>query len=157
MPVVATRWAAVVDAVLVTLRADSNLTTAATSIFDGPPVTGAYLGDAIAVGTSGDDDDLVGSVEQAYHDMALANSSRMESTTVRCAVWAQNGDGSLSTARTRAFLLLGYVEAALRANPSQGLTDVLRVEVVGVDVRQSQTPDGALCWLDVTVAATSLI
>lgn len=155
MPVTATRWAAVVDAVLATLRADPNF--ASTQVFDGPPVTGDYLADAVAVGASGDDDDLVGDVEQNYHDFGLAQSARMETSTVRVAVWAQNGDGSLSTARTRAFALVGYVEAALRANPSQGLTDVLRVEVTGAEVRQSQTPDGALCWVDLTLTATALI
>jgi len=156
MPVVATRWAAVVDAVLVTLRAAPNLAT--TTVLDGFPVTNDALDDAVVVGSSADpEDDIAGSVEQEYHDMALASSSRMETVTVACEVWAQNGDGDLSAARTRAFLLLGYVEAALRANPSQGLTDVLRVEVAAATVRQAQTPDGAVCSVDVTLSATSLI
>lgn len=156
MPVVATRWAAVTNAVLATLRADPNLAT--TTILDGFPVTNDPLVDAVVVGSSADpEDDVAGTVTQEYHDMALASSSRMETVTLACEVWAQNGDGDLSAARTRAFLLLGYVEAALRANPSQGLTDVLRVEVVDATVHQAQTEYGAVCSVDVTVSATSLI
>ena len=150
------RFAAVYDAILTTLRNDANLSSSVIS--DGLPITEDRLTSLVMIGNSGDaEDTLAGSVRQSYHDMAGTSSTRDETITINCAVMTQTGDVDVSATRSAAFTVLGYVEAALRANYSLGLAEVMRVEVVDVQCYIEQFADGTAVRLPFQVVATCLI
>lgn len=149
-----TRADAVIDALVAALSADGTL---AGLVWDGPPITGDPLPEVVTVGFAFDEsDDSSFEITQSYHDLGPA-ASRDETVDVRCAVYSSNGDGDMGAARARAVVLLGAVESVLRANPTLGLTEVMRAELSVGTGRQAQTPEGAACIVQFTVTATSII
>lgn len=150
------RFAAVYDAVLATLQADTNLATLTVS--DGLPISEDRFNDLVIVGNSGDPEQIeAGRITQNYHDLAGVSSSRDETVTLNCCVMSQTGDVDISATRTRAFLVLGWVEAAIRANYGLGLTNVIAVEITDISCIIEQFADGTAVKLPFTIQATSII
>lgn len=149
-----TRAAAVVDALVTALSADATLTGL---VIDGPPVTQDELVDVVTVGYGWDaDDDTAIEIEQEYHELG-PTAKRDERLDVRCAAASFRGDADIAAARARCVALLGAVESVLRADPSLGLADLLRVELSAGSIRQAQTAQGAEVVCPFTVTAHSLI
>lgn len=149
------RYAAVTDAVLALLRAD--VTLASVTILDGPPTQGQSAEAFLWIGWSGDPDDATsGSITQAYHDAGPA-ATRDETVDINCLVQVSRGDDDMAAARTSAIAILGSVETALRANPTLGLTGLLRVELSASSVRQIRDGLGIAVELVFSLTATSLI
>lgn len=152
----ASRFAAIYDAILDTLNADPTL--ASVTITDSLPITDDRLDRLVMIGNGGNPEDTrSGSSRQQYHDLAGASSRRDETISIFCCVMAQTGDVDVSGTRTVAFGILASVEAALRGNYNLGLTDVLRVEVVDIEVYTEQFGDGTAIRLPFTIEATALI
>jgi hypothetical protein len=150
------RFAAVYDATLTTLRADTNLATLTVS--DGLPITQERYDDLVIIGNSGDPEQPeAGRITQAYHDLAGTSSTRDETVTLNCCVMSQTGDVDISTTRTRAFEVLGWVESAIRANYGLGLTNVIAVEITDISCIIDQFADGTAVRLPFTLQATSII
>lgn len=150
-----TRVDAVIDALVATLAAAPAL--AGVVVSDGYPVTDDPLDEVVTVGFAWDpEDDRAAEVEQAYHELGTS-ARRDETLDVFCAARVLDGSGDMGSARARCVALLGAVESALRADPSLGLADVLRIEVTFGDLRQTQDADGAAALVRFTVTATSLI
>jgi len=150
------RFAAVYDAVLTTLRADTNLATLTVS--DGLPITQERYDDLVIIGNSGDPEQPeAGRITQSYHDLAGTSSTRDETVTLYCCVMSQTGDVDISTTRSRAFEVLGWVESAIRANYGLSLANVLAVEITDVSCIIDQFADGTAVRLPFTLQATSII
>ena len=150
------RFAAVYDALLSTLRASGDLSSV--TISDGLPITEDRLVDLVIVGNGGDPENTeAGRVTQSYHDLAGINSTRDETVTINCFVMSQTGDVDISATRSRAFEVLGYVESAIRANYGLGLANVIAVEVTDITCYIEQFADGTAVRLPFTVTATSII
>jgi hypothetical protein len=151
----ASRFDAVVDALVTALQGAPGLS--GVTVSDGPPVTGDPLPEVVTVGFAFDDqDDVSAEIEQGYHDLGPA-AKRDERVEVRCAVYSSNGNADMGAARARCAVLLGEVESALRASPTLGITEALRVEVEVGTLRQSQSDRGAAAIVQFTVTAHSLI
>ena len=150
------QFATITDAVLTILRADTNLS--AVTISDGLPITEDRLVDLVIIGNSGNpEDSRSGTIRQEWHDLAGINSTRDETVEIFCAILSQTGDVDVSTTRTRAFQILGWVSDAIRANYSGGLTNVIRIELTDVEVNVDQFADGTAVRLPFTITAESLI
>lgn len=150
------RFAAVYDALLATLQADTNLATITVS--DGLPITQDRITDLVIIGNSGDPENTeAGSISQNYHDMAGTSSTRDETVQINCFVMSQTGDVDVSATRTRAFQVMGWVESAIRANYALGLANVLAVEITDISVLIDQFADGTSVRMPFTVQATCII
>lgn len=150
------QYPTIVDAILTTLKADTNLSSVVIS--DGLPITEDRLVDLVIIGNSGDPDSTeAGSISQEYHDLAGVNSTRDETVYINCCVLSQTGDVDVAATRTRAFQILGYVSDALRANYGLGLANVIRVELTDVTVTVEQFADGTAVRLPFTITGTSII
>ena len=151
------RYAAVTDAILTTLRADATLTAAAVEIVDGPPIQQAYGSTVLYVGWSGEaDNPTSGTISQQYHDTGTA-AKRDEVVEVYCLIQTARGDDDMSTARTDATAALGAIESALRTTPALGLADVIRVEMSDSSVKQIRDGLGLAFEHAFTITTTSLI
>lgn len=149
---VASRWDAVVDAVISTL--DSALSC---DVYDCMPVTNDDIRSCVVVGAfTNDDRGLGGTITQGYHDVG-PTATRDETGTIRATVLSQSGDDDVSVVRADAFSILGSVESALRANYSLGLSNILRVEVDYGDVTQGYSEHGVFCEIQLTISYTALI
>lgn len=150
----ASRWPAVVDALVALLRADPAL--AGVDVLDGPPVGEPSGRDVVCIGhVLNDDDDLSGSVRWQPHS---TGGIVEEACQVRLAVQAVAGDTTLAIPRTRAFALLDAVHAALRGDWTVGgLDGVIAVDLETGSVRQDQADLGSGCRVEATVTVTSLI
>lgn len=150
----ASRWPAVVDALVALLRAHPSL--AGVDVLDGPPVGEPTGHDVICVGHGlDDDDDTSGAVRWQPHS---TGGVLAEDCDVRLVVQAVIGDTTLSAARTRAFALMDVVHAALRGDWTVGgLDGVIAVDLSAGTIRQDQTGLGCGCRIEATVTVTSLI
>lgn len=149
------RFAAVTDAILATLRAETGLGNV--EVMDGPPTQGQTSDSFLWVGWNGDPDDAsAGSIRQNYHDLG-PTATRDEVVEVYCTIQVGRGDDEMAQARSDAIACLGVVESALRANVSLGLADLLRVEMSDSSVRQIRDQLGIAVEIDFTVTATALI
>lgn len=150
-----TRYAAVVDAILATLAAAPDL--AGVLINDGPPTPGFNPYEGVYVGwTGGEDDATAGSISQEYHDTGIS-AKRDETVSIEYVVQSVRGDDLMSEARSRTVALLGFIESALRANPSLGIDGVLFVEMSAGSVRQVRNEDGIGVEISGSFTATCLI
>ena len=109
----APRFGAVIDA-LVALAG----TTSAGAVYDGPVVTSTLPPDFVVIGGTEDPDDEPSSFDQSW--AGLGNRSKAETGDVTCAVLVGTGDENVKVARDRALVILGQVEAAVRADPTLG-------------------------------------
>lgn len=90
-------------------------------VYDGPPVSQAADLDQVLVGNDGDvDSDTMSDFSQEWVD--LAQTRRVESGEIICAVVAQSGSTDLGVQRDRAFVLLAACEDSLRADQTLGGT-----------------------------------
>lgn len=138
------------------LTADPNFSGIVVS--DGLPITEDRLVDLVIIGNSGDPENTeAGTISQEYHDLAGISSTRDETVQINCCVLSQTGDVDVSSTRTRAFQILGFVESALRGNYGLGLVNVIRVELTDVSVQVDQFADGTAVRLPFTITATSII
>jgi hypothetical protein len=132
-----TRLGATIDALLAILGSTPSL--AEVDIIDGPPLDWGKI--RLPVGQKGDgtgflfigaapDSDLA--AESALDWNAAGAVSRDERLQVVCSAVGWTGDLVAKTARDRVLTLLGYVEAAVHADPSLGQA-VLYSEVSSID------------------------
>lgn len=129
-----------------------------TVVHDGEPTTSDRLETAVIIGRSSavGDDDTAGLARQGYRDLG-SGASRDETGEIRCCAVAQRGDDDLSAARTAAWASIATIETALRANPSLGLAQLLRIELVTGVATQGRSPDGVWHEIPFTLAYTALI
>ena len=146
----------VVDALVTLLNATATLTGVVIS--DGLPITEDRMNDLVMIGSTGSPDDTrSGTISQEYNDLAGINSTREERVEISCCVISQTGDVDVSTTRTRAFAILGYISDAVRANYTLGVSGVMRVEMSDVEVFVEQFADGTSVRLPFTISVNSLI
>ncbi|YCK35176.1 hypothetical protein ACNF49_14135 [Actinomadura sp. ATCC 39365] len=127
-------------------------------VFDGPPVTGSPVTDAVFVGYDGDPDGDGGqAVEFTQEWASIGQRARDETFTVTCAVLAWRGSTAVRPVRERAFALLAAAEDALRADPSLGLPPPTVVAVAAGSLQQAQWHDGVACRIPFQVAVKTRI
>ena len=110
---------AFIAAVISALKAAPSLS--GVRVFDGIEIDLSYPGDAVAIGHDGNtetDEVVAGSIRQEYKQLGAI--SKFEDGTINGFLWSANGATDLTSLRTRAFALLGYVENVIRADVSFG-------------------------------------
>lgn len=144
--------APLIDAVIARFRSDSNLVAAKVRIFDGIEIDGSYPGSWIAVGhdgnTEGDDVDF-GSFTQDY--TIIGARGKFEDGSINCTLAAWDGGTNLTTVRTLATQILGYVENSIRSDVSFGGVVIYS----GLDQSQmsyKQTTSGAGVQINFTIS-----
>lgn len=117
-------------------------------------------GDSILIGVSSTDETAgpdwgwasVGRFDQEMHRF---HGPRLETGTVNCLARASSGDEDMGAVETRVFGYLASIEAALRADPTAGLTgyDVqVVVEFEGGDVMEAQDEAGVAVSVAFTIS-----
>lgn len=92
-------------------------------VVDNYDATDANMNAYLIVGSVKDDGGTSGSSEQ---DWAYSNSTTREETgSVECLLYAVNGDGSTRKARDAVYLNHGLIAEHLRATPNLGLAQVI--------------------------------
>lgn len=136
------RWPAVVDA-LVTAATATTVET-----WDGPKTTGVDPLEVIIVGGTEDPADDGGDVDQEW--AGLGAKAKDEHGTVTVAVIVQTGDDSVKVNRDRAFVILGLLETAVRADPTLGgVVSGGWLNVSTVRIRQRSNENGTYCRVSV--------
>lgn len=149
---------AVLTALYSTLSADASIVAAGVAVYDGPVITEAADLERIVVGASADGEDpTAGQSTQDWRSDGGTSASRDEFITVPIVVMSRSGDTDMSTRRARCGVLVGYVEAALRANYTLGLAQVAWVEVTGHRLSQVATAKGSVVYDELTITARALI
>lgn len=149
----ASRWPAVVDALIAVLSADASLTGL---VYDGVPVTSDDIRSGVFIGVLLEDPGNSGQITQDYHELG-SGAKRDEEGVVRCTVLSQSGDIGIAAHRTTAFTLLGHVERVVRGNYSLGLADVLYSEVRIGHARQAHTPRGSYVEVEFQITYKALL
>ena len=104
-------------------------------------VTGASYKEAIVIGDDGDPDSDVQSVfQQNWVDMA--HTRRDEIGDIPCVAQAQTGSTDPEVVKSRAYELLGYVEAMAVADPTLGGV-VATLEILGGSSKVVENSGGA--------------
>jgi hypothetical protein len=135
------------------------VSTAATALAPVRVVRGRDIsnepGDVVMVGTHDVEADQydAGSFQQGKQTFG---GGRMETGTVNGLVLAWNGQADQDLACSTAFDHLALLEAAVRADPTLGLTayDDVVAELQAGDVTESQSSEGATTALSFTIAYT---
>lgn len=166
-----TQAAAVLSALVSTLQATSGLraptdpASVGIPVYDGPVPTldSTPVQQFVAIGWDGDTATSAVSVttQQDWHDFGGSpGPARDEMGQVTCCILAAPDgidDTDLPGLRDCAVTTLGLVEAALRANVSLGLPNLLWCHVTANELVQEQNPDGALVYLLFTITYQALI
>lgn len=154
----ASQLAPVLDALYTVVSAYASVTADGIAVYDGPTVTQAADLERIVIGAGADGDDpSAGTSRQEWRTDGGVSASRDEFLTIPVTVMVRSGDTDIRTVRDRCGVVAGYVEAAVRANPSLSLAQVVWVEVTGHNLRQVQDPKGSLVIDELTVSAQALI
>lgn len=103
-------------------------------------------GDLVLVGAQNVDDPEYSSAGSFQQTRQTFGGAREEVGTVNCAVLAWNGDADQAAACATAFDYIAAIEAAVRADPTLGLTgfDYMLAEFQAGDVAESQDTTGAV-------------
>lgn len=130
---------ALIDA-LVTNFAAAGITT-----FDGFGVSEAPGLTYVLVGVDDPDSDSMGFAADAHQQWANANhTTRDETGEIICASVAWNGESDQKAARDAAYATLDTIAALLKANPSQGVPQLLWTSFgTRVQLSQDQNEKGA--------------
>lgn len=107
----------VVSAILSILQAEPVMSNC--PVYDGAPVSESKVVNMVTIGDDADPESEAGNTfSQDWLD--LAQTRRMETGEVVCAVVANSGSTDLSTQRETAFTLMGTVDARLRTDKTLG-------------------------------------
>ena len=134
-----------------TALATASLTAGPIVVYDGPTTSRDPQGEFVVVGDNGDvtDDAEASRTEQQW--AGIGGRSKDETGGITCAVVCWSGDSEFKPLRDRAFVLLGLLETALRANPQLGvLGPPGHAQIETVDLRQVLV-GGAVVRLVITV------
>lgn len=161
-----TRADAVIDGIVATLRAYSGLSAPGGTgvwVYDGPEVVVAaeIPQEYVAVGWDGDieGDGQAVDVDQDWHDMG-PGANRDESGKVTCILEARplsTDDADFSALRTRAVTILGYVEAAVRADPDVGVTELIQIALSVGSLYQGVDRQGAFVRIPFVLGYTAIV
>jgi hypothetical protein len=144
----------VIDALLVTWRADATLVAYAgrLRIYDGPPLDDRAAEIELWVGATGlEPDETVLSGEQDWATM-LGILDRDETLLVQNAIWVARGNVDVAAARRTALDVFDAATTAVRS-ATLGLSTVEWVDVPSWSLRQGQFNTGAGAVLTFTVRA----
>ena len=140
------RLGAVIDALVTTLDAGTTV-----EVYDGFPITSTAPTDFVIVGGTDDPDDDGASLDQSW--AGLGAKARDEEGEIRCAVISQSGDTVLKIHRDRALVILGELEAAIRADPTLGgVVASGWLHVTGGSLNQQQNANGSRARITFTVS-----
>lgn len=94
-----------------------------------------------------------GTFNQEAQTFGRAAGGREETGSINCVAMAWNGDGDQGAARAAAFGYIASIEAALRADPTLGVTafDYLVTQLISGDVAEDKV-DGATTAISFVVA-----
>jgi hypothetical protein len=145
-----------IDALLVTFRADATLSGATYNVLviDGPPLTDLSRNNILFVGAQ--PSDASGSLPDgtfAQNWAEIGARARYEISTVSCELWCRAGDTDLATRRATARILFAAIESALRTNFTQGISRVAWCEIQAGSVLQENTNKGSTVAVPFTIAA----
>lgn len=134
----------------------SNAAVAA-NVHDGPHPTSDPSGEAVFVGSSGEDDYAL--TADQTQSLLSGVSMRDESGTIVCSAWVWHGDADLATLRSRAEAIVTNCENAVNADPSLGglLSEGYLAQVTSFRSRQQQTSAGAIVRAVFDVSYTALL
>ena len=153
-----TQLDAVLTGVYNVVRTYSAITTAGTPVYDGPVLGQNSDAEYIVVGHDADPEGtLAATSSQEWRTDGGASAQRDEVITLPVTVVVRSGDTDITSRRSRAVTLAGYVEAAIRANTTLSVSAVMWAEVSGHQLRQIQAPDGSLAVIESTVTVHTLI
>lgn len=138
---------AALSALLAAFRAAPALS--GTDVRDGPLVTGSPALETVLVGWYGQMSDLL-AVDGTVAMEGLGGIPDREQFAIRCAAMVMDGQGDMTAARARAYVLAAACGAAVAADRKLAGT-VMRAVYGTQSLRQEQRPDGAVATVEFTV------
>lgn len=145
-----TRLAEAIDAVVATLTA---ALASPTAVYDGPIISGDYAKSAVFVGYDGNPE---GEFEAASLEQQWTGPGarvKDETLEIRCAAVAWSGDTAIKPLRDTVLSLFTAANAALRANPSQGLANPAVFNLEAGTLFQEPITNGLQARLPFTITA----
>lgn len=140
------------------LAADANLVAASVPTYDGPTVSQASNLEYVVVGHDPSGESTVAaSTTQDWRSDGGAAAFRDETITFPVTVVVRGGDTDIVARRARAYVLAGYVEAALRANYTLGLAQVAWLEIADQTLHQVAAAEGSIVYVESTVRVRAVI
>ena len=150
--------AAVLTATVSTLSADASLIAASVPVIDGPTMSQAAHLEYVVVGHDPSGESTVAaSSSQDWRSDGGASAMRDEVITFPVCTVVRGGDTDIATRRTRAGVLAGYVESALRAAYTLGLSSVAWVEIADQRLHQVAAAEGSIVYVETTVRVRAVI
>jgi hypothetical protein len=128
--------------------ADGLSEWSATSVYNGPVVTGDAPTEFFTVGFL-PTDDAAGSYEQ---DRGLGDVPRESGTVLSELVCSSGAASDMPTVEAHAFSLLAALQTAVDADPTLGVLRQGSTSSLSVDVQPAQTTSGAVQRLTVTLS-----
>jgi hypothetical protein len=148
-------WSAVATAAVTVIDAATTC-----DVFDGPPTSGDQLFDYVAVGSNPADslEPTAGQFAQQYRGLG-PGASRSEQGDIRCFISSWSGDSDLPALRIRVLDIFDDISAAIRDNPTLGLSGVRapEVEIRAGSIMQGYTNQGARVDLPFILSYTSQV
>lgn len=147
-----TRIAEAIDAVLVSLRASLALADPV-AVYDGPMVSGDYARQAVFVGYDGDPEGEFRAADLVQAPTGPGSRVRDEQVVILGCAVAWSGDAEIKPLRDQVVALFAAVNAALRADHSQGLPNPAAFSLSAGALFQSPRTDGLQARLPFTITA----
>lgn len=148
----------VLTATAAVLSADANLLAAVVPVYDGPTMSQATNLEYVVVGHDPSGESTIAAqTQQDWRSDGGASAMRDEIITFPITVVVRAGDTDIVTRRTRAYVLAGYVESALRTNYTLGLAQVAWVEIADQTLHQVAAAEGSIVYVESTVRARAVI
>lgn len=146
---------ALLNALLVALRADATLAANSVVVVDGPYVSDLSAPNVLFVGGTGpdDDSDTAGTFTQRF-DLMGSGGAKDEQIAVTCDLWARSGGTDMATVRATIATLLSAIELLLRSNLTLGVGRVRWVSLSSGDYRQIQANTGSSAACTFTITAS---
>lgn len=141
---------AAIDGLLALVTALQATTLAGVDIFDGPKLTDSQTGKRLFVGY--DIEGIAAHGAQDWASIPAASKSRGENMTIRCVAESMSGQTDMKGRRDEAFAIVAAVEGAIKGDPTLGGAVTYANCLAEVEVRQPQTPQGAVCTVFFGVA-----
>ena len=140
-----------IDAMVATFSAATELTSLQVRTFDGPEIDDSYPNSILAIGHDGSEDGDVqaASLRNSYDQVG---AKRMfEDGSINCMLAAFNGDTKISTCRTLAYQIMSAVDTVIRKDPSfSGACLYAGLEIHNPIYRQTNA--GAVVIVNFTIA-----
>lgn len=140
-----------IDAIVSTFSAATELTDLKVRIYDGPEIDESYPDSFIAIGHDGTDDGdiMAASLRNSWDQVG---AKRMfEDGSINCMLAAFNGDTNIKTCRVLAYQILSAVDTVIRKDPSfSGNCIYAGLELHNPTYRQTNA--GAVVIVNFTIA-----